>query len=73
MSKHFSTATRALTMLTLIGLLSGCGATGSPQQRAQANAVHAFDENRAPYGQRIALAEAGFKPRLYGLNPYFGR
>ncbi len=73
MKKHFGTAPKALTMLTLIALLSACGATGSPQQRAEANAVNLFDENRAPYGQRIALAEAGFKPRLYGLNPYFGR
>ncbi|MGI9486522.1 MAG: hypothetical protein ACR2RF_11705 [Geminicoccaceae bacterium] len=73
MSKRFSKTTKALTMLTLIGLLSACGATGSPQQLAQANAVHAFDENRAPFGQRIALAETHFRPRVYGLNPYFGR
>ena len=73
MSKRFSKTSKALTMLTLIGLLSACGATGSPQQLAQANAVHAFDENRAPFGQRIAFAEARFKPRVYGLNPYFGR
>ncbi len=73
MNKPFSKAVKALSIMTMIGLLSACGTTGSPLQRAEADAVHAFDENRAPYGQRIALAQAGFKPRLYGLNPYFGR
>ncbi len=73
MNKQLGTTTKTLSMLTLIGLLSACGATGSPQQLAQANAVHMFDENRAPYGQRIAYAETYYKPRVFGLNPYFGR
>ena len=37
-------------------------------QLAEAEAVHRFDESRLPYGQRIALAQAGYKARLYGLK-----
>ncbi len=73
MNKHLGTTAKTLGLLTLIGLLSACGTAGSPQQLAEARAVHAFDENRAPYGLRIAHAEADYRPRLYGLNPYFGR
>lgn len=64
----------SLFMMTL--LLAGCslvGETGSPQQTARAEAVHRFDENRAPYGQRVAVADALYRPQVYGLNPYFGR
>ncbi len=76
MLKHLVAITRLLAVTAVVGLASACsmvGATGSPQQIAQANAVHAFDENRAPYGQRVALAAASYRPLVYGLNPYFGR
>lgn len=68
-----ATTTRILGVLLLAGLLSACGSSGSPRQLAEASAVHAFDENRAPFGQRIAAGQRHFKPRVYGLNPYFGR
>ena len=60
-------------MLLALSACSTAGFKGSPQQIAQANAVHTFDESRLPFGQRIALAQATYRPRLYGLNPYFGR
>ncbi|MGI9500907.1 MAG: hypothetical protein ACR2P3_12785 [Geminicoccaceae bacterium] len=71
--KPFGTTAKVLSALLLATVVSACGTTGSPQQLAQAAAVHAFDENRAPFGQRIVLASARYKPRVYGLNPYFGR
>jgi hypothetical protein len=58
------------TILLVAGLAAAC-ASPSPLQRAEADAVHRFDESRLPYGLRIA--QAGYKPRLYGLHPYFGR
>lgn len=73
MNQRFSATAKVLCALSVTGLLSACGTMGSPQQLAQASAVHAFDENRAPFGQRIALVEVGFKPLVYGLNPYSGR
>lgn len=73
MNKHVGKTTKILGALVLAAVVSACGTAGSPQQIARANAVHAFDENRAPFGQRIVQASAVYKPRLYGLNPYFGR
>jgi hypothetical protein len=67
---------RLLSVMLAMVLTSGCsmvGATGWPQQMKQAQAVHAFDENRAPYGQRIAAAWDIYRPQVYGLNPAFGR
>ena len=58
------------TVLLVAGLAAAC-TSPSPMQLAEAEAVHRFDESRLPYGQRIV--QAGYKPRLYGLNPYFGR
>lgn len=65
-------ASTALMLLTL-SACSPFGLKGSPQQMAEAKAVHTFDESRLPFGQRIALAQATYRPRLFGLNPYFGR
>lgn len=73
MQKLINKNMKRLSVILVAGLVSACGTTSSPQQLAEARAVHAFDENRAPFGQRIARAEAGFTPRVYGLNPYFGR
>lgn len=76
MRKHISSFARLFGLLVIVSLVSACsviGSSGSPQQIAQAQAVHAFDENRAPYGQRIASARTFYKPGVYGLNPYFGR
>lgn len=58
------------TILLVAGLATAC-TSPSPMQLAEAEAVHRFDESRLPYGLRIA--QAGYTPRLYGLNPYFGR
>ena len=63
-------------LLVILSVVGGCslfGLEGTPQQMAMARAVHAFDENRAPYSQRYLAARAYYKPRLFGLNPYFGR
>ena len=67
---------RSLIVLITAALLSGCsllGMTGTPQQMQEAKAVHLFVSNIGPYGHRLAAARATYKPRLYGLNPYFGR
>jgi starvation-inducible outer membrane lipoprotein len=65
---------RLTGMIFLVSILAtACTSTPSPLQLAEAEAVHRFDESRLPYGQRIALAKAGYTTRLYGLNPYFGR
>jgi len=76
MTKSLNTAAKLLMVTLTIGLVSACstiGATGSPQQIAQARAVHAFDENRAPFGQRFVAAQAVYRPGVRGLNPFFGR
>ncbi len=39
----------------------------------EAKAVHVFVGSIGPYGRRVAAANAVYQPRLYGLNPYFGR
>ena len=57
----------------IMALLAACASGGSERQIAEARAVHAFDESRLPYGQRYVIAKAMYKPRVYGLNPYFGR
>ena len=62
-----------LVMLSAVGGCSLFGMEGTPQQMAMARAVHAFEDNRAPYSQRYLTARAYYKPRLFGLNPYFGR
>ena len=67
---------RPLVILVTAMLISGCsiiGANGTPRQMQGAKAVHVFASSIGPYGQRIAAANAVYKPRLYGLNPYFGR
>jgi hypothetical protein len=66
----------SMSLCVLMLPLFGCslvGEAGSPQQVAQAEAVYRFDENRTPYGMRVAAAEALYRPQVYGLNPYFGR
>lgn len=76
MLNNLQKITKLVGIVSMIGLVSACsvvGAKGTPQQLAQARAVHAFDENRAPFGQRIASGRAFYKPGVYGLNPYFGR
>ena len=67
---------RVLVGLITVVLLSGCslvGAPGSPIQMKQAEAVHMFVSSIGPYGQRVEAANAVYQPRMYGLNPYFGR
>ena len=68
---------RFLVILFSAALLSGCSlhrlAKGTPRQMLEAKAVHAFVGSIGPYGHRIAAANAVYRPRLYGLNPYFGR
>ncbi|MEM7043963.1 MAG: hypothetical protein AAF543_14225 [Pseudomonadota bacterium] len=67
---------RPLIVLAATLLISGCslvGAKGTPRQMQEAKAVHAFVSSIGPYGQRVAAADAVYRPRLYGLNPYFGR
>ena len=76
MIEHLNATAKLLSVMVMMGLVSACstiGAPGSPQQIAQAQAVHAFDENRAPFGQRIVAAQTVYSPRVRGLNPYFGR
>jgi len=73
MLDHLKRPTKLLSVAILLAITSACSFTGTPQQLAEARAVHAFDENRAPFGQRIAAAQAQYKPRLFGHNPYFGR
>lgn len=75
MNKTKAMAKLASTTL-MLAALSACSlidAPGSTRQIAEAQAVHTFDESRLPFGQRIALAQASYSPRLIGLNPYFGR
>ena len=62
----------ASTILLVAGLATAC-VSPTPGQLAEAEAVHQFDESRLPYGQRVTLVQADYTPRLYGLNPYFGR
>lgn len=67
---------RSFIILFAMTLLSGCsliGAEGTPRQMEEAKAVHAFVDNIGPYGHRVAAANAVYRPRLYGLNPYFNR
>ncbi|MEM8952433.1 MAG: hypothetical protein AAGC99_24255 [Pseudomonadota bacterium] len=67
---------RSLSALVAVMLLSGCslvGEKGTPRQMQEAKAVHAFVSDIGPYGQRIAAANAVYRPSLHGLNPYFGR
>lgn len=76
MTKNLNRIAKLLGVTMMIGLVSACstlGFQGSPQQIAQARAVHAFDENRAPFGQRIAVAQSFYSPQVRGLDPYFGR
>ena len=73
MLDHLKIPAKLLSVALIAAVTSACSLTGSPQQLAEARAVHAFDESRAPFGQRILLAQAQYQPRLYGLNPYFGR
>jgi len=76
MSKQLNSIAKLLSVTLMMGLVSACstiGASGSPQQIAERQAVFAFDENRAPFGQRIVFAQASYSPRLRGHNPYFGR
>jgi hypothetical protein len=58
------------TVLLVAGLAAAC-TSPTPLQLAETEAVHRFDESRLPYGMRIV--QATYKPRLYGLHPYFGR
>jgi len=53
--------------------MSACSVTPTSLQFAESQAVNTFDESRATFGQRIALAEAGFTTKLRGSNPYIGR
>lgn len=65
-----------IVLIAAAMLLSGCslvGEKGTPQQMQEAKAVHAFVSSIGPYGDRIAAANAVYRPRLYGLHPYFGR
>ena len=67
---------RFAIVLAITVLISGCslvGAKGTPRQMQEAEAVHLFVSSIGPYGQRVAAANAVYQPRLYGLNPYFGR
>ena len=67
---------RTLIIFAAAMLLSGCsivGAKGSPQQIQEAHAVHTFVSSIGPYGHRLAAANAIYRPRTFGLNPYFGR
>ena len=73
MPKHLRAPLKLVGAVALLAITTACTLTPTPQQRAEAQAVHMFDESRLPFGQRIALAQASHKPRLYGLNPYFGR
>lgn len=69
-------AMRSLIVFATAALLSGCsllGMEGTPRQMQEANAVHLFIDNIGPYGHRLAAARTAYQPRLYGLNPYFGR
>ena len=69
-------AMRILVVLISAVLLSGCspiGAKGTLRQMQEAKAVHVFVGSIGPYGHRIAAANAVYRPRLYGLNAYFGR
>ena len=68
-SKRLSFVT---VILLVAGLATAC-VSPTPGQLAETEAIHQFDESRLPFGQRIALAQAGHTPRLYGLSPYFGR
>ncbi len=65
-------SSRASTILLVAGLATAC-ASPTPVQLAETEAVHQFEESRLPFGQRIALAQADYAPRLHGLNPFFGR
>jgi len=73
MPSAINTSAKFLGTALLVGLVSACSVTPSPLQFAESQAVHEFDESRATFGQRIALADAGFTTKLRGLNPYFGR
>ena len=73
MSSAIRSSTRLMGAALLVGILSACSVTPTPLQFTESQAVHTFDENRATFGQRIALAEAGFTTKLRGLNPYVGR
>ncbi len=67
---------RFLIVLGAAMLISGCsviGSKGTPRQMQEAHAVHVFVSSIGPYGHRVAAANAVYQPRLYGLNPYFGR
>lgn len=67
---------RSLIALAAAMMISGCslvGAKGTPRQMQEARAVHVFISSIGPYGHSVAAANAVYKPRLYGLNPYFGR
>ena len=67
---------RCLVVLISAVLLSGCsliGVKGTPRQMQETKAVHVFVGSIGPYGHRIAAANAFYRPRLHGLNPYFGR
>ncbi|MGI9491168.1 MAG: hypothetical protein ACR2QF_01950 [Geminicoccaceae bacterium] len=76
MNAEWQKPVRTIGLLIIMGALGGCslfGMEGTPEQMAKARAVHAFDENLAPRSQRYPAARAYYKPRVYGLNPYFGR
>lgn len=67
---------RSLIVLIAAMLISGCsltGATGTSGQMQEAKAVHIFVGSIGPYGHRLAAANRVYQPRVYGLNPYFGR
>jgi len=67
---------RKLLVLVAMTVLSGCslvGAQGSPQQVQEARAIHTFVSSIGPVGGRLAAARAGYQPRLFGHNPFFGR
>lgn len=73
MSSAIRTSARLMGTALLVSILSACNVTPTPLQFAESQAVQTFDESRATFGQRIALADAGFTTKLRGHNPYIGR
>jgi len=73
MRDYTSTVVKFSSVVLLMAIVSACTSVGAPRQLAEAERGRAFDEQHAAFGQRIALAEAGFTTRVHNLTPYFAR
>jgi len=73
MHDYMNVTVRLTGAALVMALFSACTSVSVPTQLAEATTGYQFDQSRTTFGERLALAEAGFNTRVEGVNAYAAR